>query len=318
MDLLALLVLAFSVFCLGYGLWLGYWDLYPFLPDEAAVFTLPDEDLPFFDRVTLGPPVAWSLLLHVGIIAVLLLVGDIPPGIRRFPARDRMATAKDFYVFMASLPDEEKHPPKASHSDNLRSPLQAAIPTHPVPTATRVAGLTMAKPPVPPKPAAVSVASVGDSTNGGPPTEKGGEKPRAPAPLVHDPASRELPTAPKRMVELFAVRALRPSPEHLEPAAPLPAFAQDEAVPLSHVGPAPPSSQSTLESTGIYLADLPAPKALAASPIQQATPQPSMPQTAEPTSPFFPSPGTMVAVPDVTVSPPVQRAAPRAPAPKSA
>ncbi len=294
MDFLALLVLVFSVFCLGYGLWLGYWDLYPFGRDDAAVLTLRDEDLPFFERATLGPPVAWSLLLHAGIIAALLLLGDIPPGVRRFPSRDRMATPKDFYVFIASLPDEEKHSPKASHGDNLRSPLQAAIPTLPVPTATRVAGLTM--------------ASVGDSANGGPPTEKGAKKPRAPAPRGHDAASRELPTTPKRMVELFAVRALRPSAEHLEPAGPLPAFTQDAAVPLTH---APPSSQSTLKSTGTHLADLPAPKALPPSPIQHAT-QPSMPLTAEQASPFFPSPGTMVAGPDVT------RAAPRAPAPKSA
>ncbi len=284
MYLLPLLVLAFSVFCLGYGLWLGgYWDLYPFLPDETTVFNPPDEDLPLFDRVTLGPPVAWSLLIHVGIVGVLLLVGDIPQGIRRFPARDRMATRTDFYVFMASLPDEEKHPPKASRSGTLQSPLQAAIPTLPALTATRVAGLTMTKPPVPPRPTAASVASAGDSTNEGPSTEKVAKKRPAPAPLVHDAASRELSTAPERTVELFTVRALRPSLKQLEPAAPLPAFTQDEAAPPTHSGPAPPSSQPTPQSTGTHLADLPAPKALTASRNREAAPRPPIPEVSLPT-----------------------------------
>ncbi len=284
MYLLPLLVLAFSVFCLGYGLWLGgYWDLYPFLPDETTVFNPPDEDLPFFDRVTLGPPVAWSLLIHVGIVGVLLLVGDIPQGIRRFPARDRMATRTDFYVFMASLPDEEKHPPKASRSGTLQSPLQAAVPTLPALTATRVAGLTMTKPPVPPRPTAASVASAGDSTNEGPSTEKVAKKRPAPAPLVHDAASRELSTAPERTVELFTVRALRPSLKQLEPAAPLPAFTQDEAAPPTHSGPAPPSSQPTPQSTGTHLADLPAPKALTASRNREAAPRPPIPEVSLPT-----------------------------------
>ncbi|MCH7896620.1 MAG: hypothetical protein IH782_06980 [candidate division NC10 bacterium] len=289
MYLVTLLLLAVSVFYLGCALWIGYRDLYPFRPDETTVSTPPDEELPLFDQVNLGHAGAWSFLLHAGIIAVLLLVIDIPPGIGRFPARDRMATAKDFYVFMASLPEEEKHPPKASHSDNLRSPLQAAIPTLPVPTATRVAGLTMTKPPVPPEPAAVSVASAGDSTNGGPPTEKVAEKRRAPAPLVHDAASRELPTAPKRVVELFAVRALRPSPERLVPAAPLLSFVQDAE-------PAPPRVQWGATSQAPKVAPDPAPLpvpdgpavatqlldegSVVAEPVEEATALPPRPKVS--------------------------------------
>ncbi len=289
MYLVTLLLLAVSVFYLGCALWIGYRDLYPFRPDETTVSTPPDEELPLFDQVNLGHAGAWSFLLHAGIIAVLLLVIDIPPGIGRFPARDRMATAKDFYVFMASLPEEEKHPPKASPSDNLRSPLQAAIPTLPVPTATRVAGLTMTKPPVPPEPAAVSVASAGDSTNGGPPTEKVAEKRRAPAPLVHDAASRELPTAPKRVVELFAVRALRPSPEHLVPAAPLLSFVQDAE-------PAPPRVQWGATSQAPKVAPDPAPLpvpdgpavatqlldegSVVAEPVEEATALPPRPKVS--------------------------------------
>ena len=53
MDLLFLL-LAVSLFSVGYGLWIGYRDRQPAHSSEAVVSTLPDEDLLIFDRVTSG------------------------------------------------------------------------------------------------------------------------------------------------------------------------------------------------------------------------------------------------------------------------
>lgn len=54
MYLLLLLLLAVSVFCIAWGLWIGYRDRHAVRPAEAAVPTPPDEDVLIFDRVTLG------------------------------------------------------------------------------------------------------------------------------------------------------------------------------------------------------------------------------------------------------------------------
>lgn len=53
MDLLFLL-LAVSLFSVGYGLWIGYRDRQSVHSSEAVVSAPPDEDLLIFDRVTSG------------------------------------------------------------------------------------------------------------------------------------------------------------------------------------------------------------------------------------------------------------------------
>lgn len=54
MNDLVLLLLAVSVFSMGYGLWIGYRDLNPGRPAEVVVSAVPDEELLIFDRVTSG------------------------------------------------------------------------------------------------------------------------------------------------------------------------------------------------------------------------------------------------------------------------
>jgi hypothetical protein len=53
MHLFLISLLAVSVFCLSYGLWRGYHDVFVVRPDQVET-ELPDEELMIFDRVTSG------------------------------------------------------------------------------------------------------------------------------------------------------------------------------------------------------------------------------------------------------------------------
>lgn len=252
-----LLLLAVSIFCLGYGLWLGWWDLHPVRPNAAASSTALDHETPICDRPNLRLAVGCSLLLHAGIVGVLLLVGDIPPGVSRFPGRDPAARAKDFYVFLASPPEEEKHPSKASRTDNLEKPLRAALPTLPALTATRVAPWARMIDPGSQRPAPVQVAADRASKKGGPST---------PAVEARHEASPEVEK--QRRGKSSQAQSLTRVAENLERVQSLPSLGQDAGPEPSHArsGAMPPASQVVTNP-----APVPMPGGSAAAPTQVAT-----------------------------------------------
>ena len=79
MNLLFLL-LAVSLFSVAYGLRIGYRDLYPDRPQQAAMPQLPDEELLIFDRVTSGlseiPRLNDPKAFQVALAGVMQKVGE--------------------------------------------------------------------------------------------------------------------------------------------------------------------------------------------------------------------------------------------------
>ncbi len=287
MNLLPLL-LAVSVFFLVCGLWMAYWDLHPVRTDKAGVPTPADGKFMMSDRVALWLSVACSLLLHAGIVGALLLVGNIAPGTGPFPGADPMATGDDFYVLLTSLPEEKKQPPNSLPTDSFRPSAQATTPA--LPTLTVRWGGVEARidPPAPPRAVAVAGAPAGASTNEGPPPKKVAEEGPTAAPAANDEASPRFATKRERVVELFSVRALKPTAERLVPVAPLSSSVQNaQPEPLkAQSAPVPPASKPTPEAPPLPVPDS---SAVASRPVDAG---PSL----------FPPPGTAIAAQPATSS----------------
>jgi hypothetical protein len=77
---LLVLLFAVSLFSVGYGLWIGYRDLYPDRSQRAAMPQLPDEELLIFDRVTSGvseiPRLNDPKAFQTALAAVMQKVGE--------------------------------------------------------------------------------------------------------------------------------------------------------------------------------------------------------------------------------------------------
>lgn len=287
MNLLPLL-LAVSLFFVACGLWIAYWDLHRVRTDKAGVPTAADGEPMMCDRVGFRISVACSLLLHAGIVGILLLVGDIAPGTRPFPGADPMATGDDFYVLLTSLPEEEIKSSDISPADSVRPSVQAATPALPTLTVTWGVLEARVEPPAPPHAIVVAHAPAGDSTNEDPPPKMVAKEVPTAAPAANDEASPRYATKRQRVVELFSVRALKPTAERLVPAAPLPSSvdsAQPEP-PQTQSGAVLPASQPTHEAPPL--------------PVPEGSAVASQPLDAGPS--LFPPPGTVIAAQPATPS----------------